>query len=132
MELTKEYFDKAFKQLPKTEDFDKLSQDFTKLNQKVGSMESNFDSRLTDIETKVSNLVIASADWVTAKEMSNQLANVVRYLEKHIDESQEELARMVGDGFLDVLARLDVRDRVTRVEKNVKKIGLVLNLELEA
>ena len=43
---------------------------------------------------------------------------------KRIDESQEDLARMVANGFEDVQKRLDVREKVQKHEKAIKIIAV--------
>ena len=45
-------------------------------------------------------------------------------------EQTEELARIVSRGFDDVLETLDVRERVTKVEKKMAKIEHELNIEI--
>lgn len=45
-----------------------------------------------------------------------------------IDEGQEELARMVASGFEDLQSRLDVRDRVQKLEGDMKEIKSALHL----
>ena len=47
-----------------------------------------------------------------------------------VREGVEELARMVSGGFDDIRERLDVRDRVTKVEAQMQKIGEALHLTL--
>jgi hypothetical protein len=45
-------------------------------------------------------------------------------------EQIEELARMTKHGFDDVLERLDVRERVARVETNLQRIAKELHITL--
>jgi hypothetical protein len=45
-----------------------------------------------------------------------------------IDEAQEELARITNNGLNDVLHRLDVRQRVDKLEKEMKELKTALNL----
>lgn len=45
-----------------------------------------------------------------------------------IDEAQEELARMTKSGFDDVLDRLDVKERVLRLEKQLSELRTALHL----
>jgi hypothetical protein len=47
---------------------------------------------------------------------------------KKINEGTEELARMVARGFDDIQKRLDVRDRVDKLEIDMSKIKGALNL----
>ncbi len=106
----------------------------SRLDTRVGSFEiklNNLETTVSALETEVSKLVKASTEWITARELGNQLASVVKQLENYVDQSQEEFGQMVSEGFLDILTRLDVRKRVDNAERNIKQIGLVLNLELE-
>ena len=45
-----------------------------------------------------------------------------------IDESQAELARMVKRGLDDITARLDVRENVEKLEKQMREVRQELNL----
>ncbi len=45
-----------------------------------------------------------------------------------IDEAQEELARMTKTGFDDVLDRLDVKERVQKLEKQLAELRTALHL----
>jgi hypothetical protein len=45
-------------------------------------------------------------------------------------EQIEELARMTKYGFDDILERLDVRERMLRVEQNLSKIEEALHIKL--
>ena len=45
-----------------------------------------------------------------------------------IDEAQEELARMTKIGFDDVLDRLDVKERVQKLEKQLAELRTALHL----
>lgn len=49
--------------------------------------------------------------------LNKELKAVEGRIIKRIDESQEELARMVAAGFEDVQTRLDVREQVINMEK---------------
>ena len=51
------------------------------------------------------------------KQLKSELTATEDRIIKRIDESQEELARMVAAGFEDVQSRLDVRERVINMEK---------------
>jgi hypothetical protein len=55
---------------------------------------------------------------------------VVQQVVQRIDEAQEDLARMVKHGFDDVLERLDVRERVTKVESDLQRIAEALHITL--
>lgn len=45
-----------------------------------------------------------------------------------IDEAQEELARMTKTGFDDVLDRLDVKERVQKLENQLAELRTALHL----
>jgi hypothetical protein len=47
-----------------------------------------------------------------------------------VREGVEELARMVSAGFDDIRDRLDVRERVSRVEHNLQRIAKELHINL--
>lgn len=53
---------------------------------------------------------------------------IITHLAEKIEQSQEELALMVQAGFEDVMERLDVRDRVEKLEKDMSKIKSALHL----
>ena len=53
------------------------------------------------------------------KKMDQKLAAQSKELKAHAESLQEELAQMVGDGFIDVIARLDVRKRVDKLEEKM-------------
>ena len=46
-------------------------------------------------------------------------------------EQTDELARIVKGGFDDVLDRLDVRERMAKMEKKMMKIEQALHMEIE-
>ena len=45
-----------------------------------------------------------------------------------IDKAQEELAQMTSHGFDDILDRLNVRERMQKLEKDMAKIKVALHL----
>jgi hypothetical protein len=49
---------------------------------------------------------------------------------KRIDDAQEELARITNTGFEDVLERLDVRERIFKLESDVHAIKEALHLSV--
>jgi hypothetical protein len=51
-------------------------------------------------------------------------------LKKHAVDLQEELARMVKDGFDDVQKRLDVKDQIQIFERKFKKLEEALHVRL--
>ncbi len=56
-------------------------------------------------------------ELVTFKQMGAQMAILDKGLKAHAEALQEELAQMVGEGFVDVISRLDVRERVKKLEE---------------
>lgn len=59
---------------------------------------------------------------VTKKDLEESLLATERRLIKHSEGLQEELARMVSEGFEDVQRRLDFADRVQILEKQMVEI----------
>jgi hypothetical protein len=49
---------------------------------------------------------------------------------REVREGVEELARMVSSGFADIRDRLDVRERVVRVENGLQRIAKELHISL--
>jgi hypothetical protein len=85
MNLTKEYFDKALKNLATKDDLKKLA-------------------------TK------------------DELAKQTQLLMAHTADQIEGLARMIEAGFQDVQERLDVKERVGKLERELKKIKEALQV----
>ena len=56
---------------------------------------------------------------VMDEKMDKKLTALSKELKAHAEGLQEELAQMVGDGFIDVIARLDVRKRVDKLEQEM-------------
>lgn len=92
MSLTKEYFDKALKNLATKADLKKFA---TKNDLK---------------------------QLVTKDELKDRFEHQTRLLMAYTDQQTESLAAMVAAGFEDIKERLDVRERVKQLEKEVKKI----------
>lgn len=51
-------------------------------------------------------------------------------IEKTIEKEVHGLATMVAKGFADLEKRLDVRDRVEKLEKQMTKVTSALNVQL--
>lgn len=67
---------------------------------------------------------------VTKGHLEQTLAASEKRIIKRIDDAQEELARMVSDGFEDLQRRLDVRELVQSHERKLKKIEEALHITL--
>lgn len=59
------------------------------------------------------------------------------YFNEQLGKAKEEIleeilesARKTAEGFADVTKRLDVRDRVEKLEKQMTKVGSALNVQL--
>jgi hypothetical protein len=82
MELTKEYFDQTVKNLVKKEDVkDFITKDY-------------LDGKLENLELR----------------LDQKLAAQTVELKRYTDKSTEALARMVANGFVDVMKRLPLKD----------------------
>lgn len=56
-----------------------------------------------------------------------------KYFDERMDETQKDLhdlATMVANGFSDIEKRLDVRERVEKLEKKMNKVESALNVQL--
>lgn len=65
-------------------------------------------------------------ETIVRKQVTKIVETTEQRIVKRIDESQEELARMVKNGFDDVMERLDVIERVEKLEKDMTKIKTTL------
>jgi len=77
-------------------------------------LEQVLDQKITNLPTKddLQKAIVASEKKIITR----------------IDEAQEELARMTKSGFDDVLERLDVKERVQKLEKEMISIKTALHL----
>ena len=77
-------------------------------------LEQVLDQKITNLPTKddLQKAIVASEKKIITR----------------IDEAQEELARMTKSGFDDVLERLDVKERVQKLEKEMISIQTALHL----
>lgn len=101
MNLTKEHFDKALKSLATKDDLKKFA---TK-------------EELKKLATKddLKNLI-------TREELNDRFEHQTRLLMAYADQQTENLAAMVAQGFEEIKDMLDVRERVEKLEKEVKRI----------
>jgi len=105
MELTKEHFDKVLKGLSIKEDLTGLA--------KKEDLASLAKSTKEDLRKAVAPLA------------------TTRQVQEIVDKAVEELARITNSGFEDVLDRLDVRERMAKMEKKMMKIEQALHMEIE-
>jgi hypothetical protein len=98
MNLTKEYFDKALKNLVSKNDLKGLA---TK----------------RDLEK-----------FVTKADLDSRLERQTAALMTYSDNQVEALARIVQGGFEEIKTMLDVRERVRQLEKDMKKIKDAINV----
>jgi hypothetical protein len=101
MNLTKEYLDKALKNLA------------TKADLKKFATKDDLKKFATKDDLK---------QFPTKDELNDHFEHQTRLLMAYTDQQTENLAAMVAAGFEDIKERLDVRERVTKLEKEVKKI----------
>ncbi len=86
-DLTKEYFDSAFKGLE------------NRLDSKIKHVETGFDSKIKGLEKNLTLL---------------------------IERKNDELAQMVAKGFEDLEKRLDLKDRVEKLEHEFSQLKQAL------
>ncbi len=110
MNLSKEYFDKALKELPTKADLKNFA---TKSDLKKFATKDDLKKLATKDDLK---------NLVTKDELNDRFEHQTRLLMAYSDQQTENLAVMVAAGFEDIKERLDVRERVTKLEKEVKKI----------
>jgi hypothetical protein len=101
MNLTREYFDKALKNFASKADLKKFA--------------TKDDLKKFVTKDDIKNLI-------TKDDLNDRFEHQTRLLMAYTDQQTENLAAMVAAGFEDIKERLDVRERVTKLEKEVKKI----------
>jgi len=69
--------------------------------------------------------------FVTKDDLKESLKAQTKELKVFAVEQTEELAHMVNGGFDDVLDRLDVRERMAKMEKKMSKLEHMLHMEVE-
>jgi len=82
------------------------------LDKKFGQIDKKFDNVVKELKSYTDTRVGAA----------------VKELKGYADEKQDEMATMVNKGFEDVLKRLDVKDRMDKLEKKVEKVYEALHL----
>lgn len=107
MNISKEYFDKALKRLSSKDDLKKLA---TK-------------EELKPLATKAD-----LQKFVTKADLDDRFEHQTRLLMAYTEAQVEKLAQMVADGFEEVKAKLDVGERVKRLEADVRKIKEALHV----
>ena len=83
----------------------------------------HFDQTIKGLATKNELKNLATKDDLQKAVSSSEKKIIAR-----IDEAQEELAQITSGGFDDVLDRLDVRERMQKLEKEMAKIKVALHL----
>ena len=64
----------------------------------------------------------------TKDDLKNAISTSEQKIIARIDEAQEELARITNTGFDDVLERLDVKERMQKLEKQMTELRTALHL----
>jgi hypothetical protein len=105
MNLTKEYFDKALKNLA------------TKGDLKNFATKADLKKLVTKDELRTLEIQI-----------DDRFEKQTQILMAYTDDKIEMLARMVNSGFEDMKERLDVNERVVKIERDLKKIKQVLHV----
>ena len=82
------------------------------LDKKFGQIDKKFDNVVKELKSYTDTRVGAA----------------VKELKGYANEKQDEMATMVNKGFEDVLKRLDVKDRMDKLEKKVEKVYEALHL----
>ena len=85
----------------------------------------HFDQAIAGLVTKT-ELDNAVASLATKDEISGIEQRII----KRIDEAQEELARMVANGFEDIAQRLDVTEQLQVFERKFQKVEEALHIKL--
>ncbi|OGN32843.1 MAG: hypothetical protein A3I92_00815 [Candidatus Yanofskybacteria bacterium RIFCSPLOWO2_02_FULL_43_10b] len=82
-----------------------------------------FDKQLKNLATKQD---IGKLD----KKIDKLEIELKSFVEIHVEEKIDVLARAVNTGFEDVIKRLDFRERVEELERKMSKMEKALNLRL--
>ncbi len=64
------------------------------------------------------------------KTLDKHSTRIEKKIEKKIEEEISSLAKIVAKGFDDITKRLDVRERVEKLEKKMTKVESALNVHL--
>lgn len=107
MNLSKEHFDKALKNLATKNDL------------------KNFATKdeLKRLATKED-----LQQFVTKADLDDRFEHQTRLLMAYTDNSVEKLAAMVAEGFEEIKELLDVRERMAQLEKDVRKLKEALQV----
>ena len=129
MELTKEVFEKILDQKLDQKLDEKLKKFATKEDLKNFITKDDLKSFATKDDLKSFATKDDLKNFPNRQDLSTAILSSEKRIVARIDEAQEELARMVKNGFDDVLERLDVRQRVERLETDMSKIknSLLIN-----
>jgi len=65
-----------------------------------------------------------------SRSVDKKLSVLTEDLKSYVSDKNEELARLVSASFEDVIKRLDVRERVEKLEKKVGRIMEAINLRV--
>ena len=65
---------------------------------------------------------------LTKEYFDRKIGGVAKDLKSYVNDKHKELARLVNAGFEDVIRRLDVRERVEKLERKVGRIMEAINL----
>lgn len=107
MNLTKEYFDKALKGLAMKSDL------------------KNFSTK-ADLKQLASKAELKSL--ATKDDLDERFEKQTRILMAYTDDQVGKLAAMVADGFEEIKEMLDVRERMTVLERDMRKIKEALHV----
>jgi nitrogen regulatory protein PII len=90
------------------------------------------DKALKNLATKSDLKNIATKDdlkkFVTKDDLDERFEKQTRILMAYSDDQVSKLAAMVADGFEEIKDMLDVRERMTVLEKDMQKIKEALNV----
>ncbi|PYS45575.1 MAG: hypothetical protein DMF68_21950 [Acidobacteria bacterium] len=87
-----------------------------------------FDKALKSLATKADLKGLATKKELEKFATKADLEKQTQYLMAYSSDQIEGLARMVNDGFVDLQGRLDVKERVVKLERELKKIKEALQV----
>jgi hypothetical protein len=64
------------------------------------------------------------------EKLSEKLSEHTSRIKEKIEQEVHSLATMVAKGFADIEKRIDVRERVEKLERKMTKVGSALNVQL--
>lgn len=120
-ELTKEFFEQYIKESLADNNKNLVTREYLEvvLDQKFEENNKNLVTKeYFDEKTKgfVTFNQVGAQLIILDKHFDEKLTKMSDDLKQHTEGLQEELAQMVAHGFVDVISRLDVRDRVNKLE----------------